>query len=308
MKVRTPLLGGLLLGVATTTLEAQERGARVPPCEAARDEAPMGADRDADGLSDACELGLARAFAPVLMVRAAGRNWDTSVRPARPGGGYLHAVQRAGATVRVAYLPAYFRDCGWRGAKCWLPGVDCSPHDGDSELMIVEVSRDTTTGVWSPRAVFLSAHCFAGSTKGCRWYRGGELERFAWEGAVPVVWVAEGRQANDPDRRACERGHYGLDTCGRHEARYRFPIDAARNIGSASHPEPATGCIPGGALGSAMVDPAAEECPWRPGAVFRGWQPGASDGVTGYRKHLDLVAEFGHVGDPSANPPLPRRR
>lgn len=110
MKVRTPLLGGLLLGVATTTLEAQERGARVPPCEAARDEAHMGADRDADGLSDACELGLARAFAPVLMVRAAGCNWDTSVRPARPGGGYLHAVQRAGATVRVAYLPAYFRD------------------------------------------------------------------------------------------------------------------------------------------------------------------------------------------------------
>lgn len=280
--------------------EAQDRGARAPSCDTARGDAPATADRDADGLSDGCELELARAFAPVLVVRAAGCNLDESVLPARLGGGYLHAVQRAGASVRVAYLPAYFRDCGWRGAKCWLPRVDCSPHDGDSELIVVEASLDTTTGAWHPRAVFLSAHCFTGSAQGCRWYVGEELERFAWEGAAPVVWVAEGRHANYPDRRACDRGHYGLDTCDRHDARVRFPVASERNIGSASRPRHPAGCIPRRALESAMVDPSAEECVWRPGARFRGWQPDAGEGVTGYRRYLDEVAEFGILEGPTS--------
>src|SRR5262245_52775730 len=70
---------------------------------------PPGVDSDADGLSDDCELALARAFAPELRVSMRGCNWDTSVQPARPGGEYYFAAQPLDNTsVRLAYLPAYY--------------------------------------------------------------------------------------------------------------------------------------------------------------------------------------------------------
>jgi len=76
-------------------------------------------DADADGLGDACELALARAFAPTLIVRSGGCNWDADAE--RLAGGYFHAVQPVDSLVRIVYMPAYFRDCGWAGAKCLLP-------------------------------------------------------------------------------------------------------------------------------------------------------------------------------------------
>lgn len=54
-------------------------------------------DQDGDSLSDVCELMLAQYFAPLLMIAPGGCNWDDSVEPARLGGGYLFAVQSAGA-------------------------------------------------------------------------------------------------------------------------------------------------------------------------------------------------------------------
>jgi hypothetical protein len=75
-------------------------------------------DDDADGLDDGCELAVASAFAPLLVVHPAGCNWDAGAVPPRLGGGYLFAVGRDGDGIRIAYLPAYFRDCGWSGAKC----------------------------------------------------------------------------------------------------------------------------------------------------------------------------------------------
>jgi hypothetical protein len=267
--------------------DARQATVALPACAV-----PVAADSDADGLGDLCELELARTFAPVLSVRLAGCNIDDEADPPRLGGGYFFAVQPGAAgAVRIAYMPAYFEDCGWRGAKCLIPLVNCAPHPGDSELIVVEAAAADQTGEWHATAVFLSAHCFGRSMGSCRWYRGRELARLEWSGAAPVVWVAEGRHANYPSRRACDRGHGFIDTCDRHETRYAFPIRSDGNIGSRSFPAEPGGCHAAESLGSSRVAPGAVECLWRSDAPFRGWQA-RGPGVTSYERYLREIVGF----------------
>lgn len=255
-------------------------------------------DMDADGLDDRCELALARSFAPLLVVREGGCSWDESVAPARLGGGYLFAAQpHRPDAVRIAYLPAYFRDCGWSGPKCLLPWVGCDPHAGDSEILIVDVVA-VGERQWRTEAVFLSAHCFGRSGGDCRWYGAGELETFDWVdeqvAGAPVVWVAEGRNANYPSRSACDRGHHRIDTCDHHQLRYRFPIVSERqNIGSRSNPVEGTGCVGASRLDRriAPAQPEAVECFWSEDAPFRGWT-GVGAGATPYARYLREIAGF----------------
>ena len=274
-----------LLGVISVALvmagpaSAQVDSLTIPECAEA-----TAFDADGDGISDACELALALTFAPHLRVRPGGCNWNSELDAPRLGGGYLFGVQAVDARVRLAYLPAYFMDCGWSGPKCWLPGVDCSPHAGDSEFIVVELSQDASAR-YSVSGVFLSAHCFGRSGDSCRWYRAAELRRFQWIGPSVLIWVAEGRNANYPSRSACDQGHYAIDTCDRNDADYVFPVLADRNIGSRIRPIGGNGCV-------AAPPPNAElvECLWAEGP-FRGWQLGAA-GVTGYARYLLEVAEF----------------
>jgi hypothetical protein len=248
-------------------------------------------DADGDGLSDRCEYALAWTFAPLLFVRAGGCNWITESDPPRLGGGYLHAVSPAAGGIRVAYLPAYFVDCGWRDRRCLLPFVNCAPHEGDSEIIVVELAPAVDSGAWTVSGVFLSAHCFGRGSRACRWYRGEALDRFRWHGAAPVIWVAEGRNANYPSWQACNAGHRTMDTCARHDTSYRFPVWFGGNIGSRTVPIGSHGCLRGGDLPSGGADPAHIECLWDPGAAFRGWQS-AGRGVTPYERYLREVAGF----------------
>lgn len=100
-------------------------------------------DPDRDGTDEGCELALARAFAPRFIVSDGACNWDDSVGPGRLGGEYYFAAQRARGpgSVRIAYLPAYYLDCGWSGPKCWLWPRHCAAHTGDSEAVVVEAVR-----------------------------------------------------------------------------------------------------------------------------------------------------------------------
>ncbi len=257
-------------------------------------------DVDRDGLEDRCELALAKAFAPVMITAEGGCNWDGEVSPARLRGAYLYAVQSVEDVYRIAYLPAYFRDCGWRGAKCWLPWVDCAPHAGDSEAIVVELVYGAQEDRWRTTGVFLSAHCFGRHGGGCRWYRGEGLEAFAWaEGrryGAPEVWVAEGRHANYPSRQACDRGHFGLDTCDRNEAHYRFPVHSSgQDLGSRAWPIGGDGCLAAEALPAAGrgTVPGTVECFWRLERAFGGWQgEEAGSGATAYACYLMEVAGF----------------
>lgn len=247
-------------------------------------------DDDRDGLSDDCEYALARTFAPILAVRSGGCNWDAAA--SRPGGGYLYIVQPVSKErdlVRLGFMPAYFHDCGWRGAKCWLPTVDCSSHVGDSEIIVVEVQPESPTH-WRATGLFLSAHCFGRSGGSCRWYRARELEAFDWLDSAPVVWVSEGRNANYPSWQSCDSGHYSLDTCDHHDVMVRFPIGRARNLGSAAVPAFPEGCISGAEIGNQAVGPAAIECFFDADMPFRGWQ-GNGRGATSYARYLSEIVD-----------------
>ncbi len=248
-----------------------------------------GVDRDGDQLSDACELALARAFAPLLRVAAGACNRDGEHTDQRLAGEYLYGVQPVdGDTVRVVYLPAYHRDCGWSGRKCSLGIMDCRGHTGDSEVIALSVLPEGER--WHTTAVYLSAHCFGRASTRCRWYVADELDGFEWAGTprgAPVVWVAEGKNANYPSRAACDAGHWLFDTCDRNEVRLRYPVDPARNIGSAEHPLGASGCVTRGDL--ARRDPADTtapvECVWSD-VPFAGWQRPVQDPATPYVRYL----------------------
>jgi hypothetical protein len=243
-------------------------------------------DHDVDGVDDECELALATAFAPELVVDPRDCSWDVSIESTRLGGGYLFAAESApeGRAIRIAYMPAYYRDCGWEGVRCVGRGPECAAHTGDSELIVVQV-RYHPSARWAADAVFLSAHCFGRSDGRCRWYRGDELRHFAWVGGVlrsgPRIWVARGKHANYPSRRECDTGHWYYDSCDRNSVAYRFPIvSSAQNVGSRHQPLPPgdasnpAGCftaerVP---LRSTGIDAGTRECFWDPAAAFRGWQ------------------------------------
>lgn len=253
-------------------------------------------DADEDGLSDACESALAEAFAPQLMFQGTRCTLPSAGTGDRLAGGYFHAAQPVRGAVRLVYLPAYYRDCGWSGFKCVF--VDCSGHAGDSETIAVDVRR-LETGEWAAESIFLSAHCEGDPDGDCRWYSGDDLEQFEWvndiDRGAPVVWVSDGRHANYPTRAACERGHWWLDTCDAAAAPYRFPVSPERNIGSRARPlvnegQPA-GCVRGRFVepdDPLIVDPESLECFWDASARFGGWQ-GARREAAAYGSYLDYL-------------------
>jgi hypothetical protein len=250
-----------------------------------------GADADGDGLSDACELVLLERFAPTLVVSARACNWDA--KAGRLGGGYFVAAEPIAGGVRLAYLPAYFLDCGWSGAKCLLRlRGGCNPHAGDSEVIFIDLLGSPSHGEWKAHRVFLSAHCFGHSDGRCRWFDVGEFE---WTGESARVWVAEGKNANYPSKSACDSGHWNFDTCDRNGHEVRFPVELpSQNIGSASHPFPdrsrGSDCVEASEIVGAP-QMGGTECVWTDSA-FRGWAGPGVAGATGYAKYLKLVAGF----------------
>jgi hypothetical protein len=271
-------------------------------CRAAED------DRDADGVDDECELALARAFAPELVVDPRDCSWDGAARPPRLGAGYVFAVEttRDARAIRIAFLPAYYRDCGWQGLPCITRGRGCSAHDGDSEIIVVEAHYDSAAVRWVTDAIFLSAHCFGRSAGRCRWYSGASLPHFTWtrgiQRAAPRIWVARGKHANYPSSRECDTGHWYYDSCDGNSVAYRFPIQSSsQNIGSRRRPLPRRdaavpeGCINAAQLPlrSSAIELGTHECFWDRVMPFRGWQHNrGADASTSYSRVLGFAAGF----------------
>ena len=247
-----------------------------------------GSDTDRDGISDACELSTAQTFAPWLVQSSRSCSWDVSVTPARVGGEYLFGVERNGADgMRIVYLPAYYTDCGWTGAKCSLHLTNCDPHEGDSETIVVDL-RENADG-WRVERVFLSAHCFGRSQGDCRWF---DADAFSWRAAAPVIWVAEGKHANYPSAKQCDRGHFYFDTCDGNDTVVHYPVLSGRqNIGSAAVPFGRNGCIDGThtGLASTLPEAAVEECFWSE-RRFTGWHAAPDASSTPYVRYLRDIA------------------
>ena len=269
-----------------------------PACEAAA----KAADSDADGVTDACELSLARGWAPWLLADPADCAWTGGSSERRLAGGYFFAAEALsvdGGAIRIAYLPAYFRDCGWRGIQRVLRLGRANAHAGDSELIIIDVVRGADAS-WRPSAVFLSAHCGGRSGGRCRWFQGSGLGGFHWRGRSnevrPDVWVARDKHANYPSRRACESGHWLQETCASQPVAYRFPIRShAQNIGSRRVPAfGGMGCVDGGALPipAAGVLPESSECFWDSRRRFTGWQGAGEGSADAYAEILERFARM----------------
>ena len=269
-----------------------------PACEDARD----ASDSDGDGLTDACELALAQAWAPRLLADPADCSWTGESAARRLAGGYFFAVtplSMDGRGARIAYLPAYLHDCGWRGMQRLLRFGRTNAHAGDSELIVIDAARGADA-VWRVSGVFLSAHCGGRSGGRCRWFRGSALADFRWAGRPgdlgADIWVARDKHANYPSRNACESGHWLQERCASKPIAYRFPIRShAQNIGSRHAPALAgAGCVDGAALpvpaaGALCVN---TECFWDPRRPFAGWQGAGKSSADAYSVILERFARM----------------
>ncbi len=262
-------------------------------------------DPDGDTMDNRCEDALAAAFAPGL--RAAGDcNYDPGV--GRQGGEYYYGVQpywyRSSESAplepraRLAYLPAYYWDCGspTEGGQPFGDG-----HDGDSEFFIVDVQFNDTTRHWVTQRIFLSAHCGTVTGQHCMWYPDptsttvtptGTAQPFSWiDGTVrgpPIIWVAEGKHSNYSTREDCDSGGAaGSDTCHQNDRFYRFPVRfTLQNIWSRAIPQQA--CVGASLWGSTRVASGTTECFWTR-RTFYGWQGLYLVGSTAYS---DILAQY----------------
>jgi hypothetical protein len=204
-------------------------GPNVVPNGCFRDLNPGLADADLDWLADHCELELARAFAPGLQLS------DNC------GDGEPHWAAKyfnSRGIVRLAFMPAYYLDCGYAG------------HIGDAELIVVEVTFNYSTQHWEFRRMWLSAHhdaAFYGLQWGqdrSQWVErsgtrfGGGNQFFTPPRYLghPIVAVATGKHANYSSPSKCENAVQNIvgiyaDSCYNGPS-FRFPIVPSRNVGS----------------------------------------------------------------------------
>jgi hypothetical protein len=144
---------------------------------------PFITDNDHDWLDDECEYQLAKAFAPALAMNpidgcAGGEPyWAAKWFSNKPFG--------SGEFVRIAYMPAYYRDCGLDG------------HDGDSEFLMVGIEFNAGTRHWQLREAFLSAHYHTANEHSI--YTNDPTSLTYPSGrprSYPLVWIAKGKHAD----------------------------------------------------------------------------------------------------------------
>jgi hypothetical protein len=183
-------------------------------------------DVDLDWIADYCELELAKAFAPLL-------HFWTGLDGARepcPGGEPAWAVKyfNLSQVVRIAYMPAYYDDCG-RPQLGFGAG-----HAGDSELIMVEAIFNSATQHWEFNQMWLSAHD-GELTDRSAWVRPDEARFSLRRLGHPGVWVSYRKHANYKSSETCNKTEYFDDLCVNPFLvgdQVRFPVKPHRNVGS----------------------------------------------------------------------------
>jgi hypothetical protein len=225
-------------------------------------------DRDADGLDDRCELRLAQAFAPML--RFSDPGYERC-----PGGEAYWAAKYfdesgfgTGEFVRIAYLMAYYNDCGKLG------------HLGDTELIQLTVAFAPWKH-WVLINSWLSAHATVGGNLGnslagplgsnsSSWGRTFEYPSKRMY-SFPRVWISMNKHANYRTKGACDNGgaFLGLfESCRSARDQGRFRVWSDNNIGNGHR-------ILKDCVASLKNSLSPKECLWT-GADFAGWQTGTS--------------------------------
>ncbi len=258
-------------GGGGSTFVANNVGLTIEQCQA-------GTDSDGDGLTDACELTVARAFAPWMRVHPS----DDITRDE-----YYAVTPSTGNRILVFYAFGYHRD---HGRVC--SHAICTAHNGDSEFVIVEVAAQSDP-TWYMTEVFLSAHLGEG-------WGADHSDRFdateldSYRGA-PIVWVAKNKHANYKSKAACEGGGLGwgiAEHCGSNELAF-FRVYADGNLGQSENDNPGAGLrMLTNCVGSrSRPNLPRTECYWIAGRRFYGWQSRREDNGSG--AYYDKLAQFG---------------
>ncbi|HYJ79341.1 MAG TPA: hypothetical protein VEW03_07060 [Longimicrobiaceae bacterium] len=223
-------------------------------CFRSRNPGVASADQDLDWLHDSCELELARAFAP---------SWKMSRKDdCLDGEPYWAAKYFATSEhVRIAYMPAYYRDCG--------PTFLDFNHDGDSEFVMVQVRYDASVQHWVFDGMFISAH-YGTANDHSQWVYPSQAQ-FTWRaGTHPTVWVSIDKHGNYRSKEYCNSWDL-LTVVGIHDQcdwswldPLRFPVDPSHNVGS-SHVHLRD------AVTAEKIFSSRVEHIWT-GTQFRGWQ------------------------------------
>ncbi len=228
------------------------------------------ADADHDFLADHCEYELARAFSPSLRMDPG----DVFCGRGEP---HWAAKYFLDGNVRIAYMPAYYDDCGGAGVPDW---ADYS-HHGDSEFIMVEVAYSAQSARWEFRNMFLTAHWGKSMWDQSEWVT--TEADFAIRALThPVVWVAKWKHANYKSRWSCDNFQ---DDCSSFPVRLRLPVLPTRNVGS-MHNSP-YGCATSTLW---FAGSGRTECFYTE-KTFHGWYPGGSGSeVTPYHRFLVSAA------------------
>lgn len=140
-------------------------------------------DADQDGLHNTCEFAIARAFAPLLAF-----DDDELCSAGEP---HWAAKKFDNGAVRIAYMPAYYDDCGY------YYNSRNDAHRGDSEMITVQVHYSSDTGHWRLTYMWTSAHYgMPGSRDASRWSSWLDVDFPVRSRAFPRVWVARDKHAN----------------------------------------------------------------------------------------------------------------
>ena len=188
------------------------------------------ADIDQDFLDDDCEYELALAFRPQLVLM--NNDCDTRRQP------YFAARRKVsndwGEVILIFYAISYVYDCGPPFA---CPGVYpfCDPHPGDSEWIILEVGRySSSTRPWALKYATLSAHWRTDNDQTAG-YEASDLEdAYGSPGfGAPRIWVAEDKHANYRSQIVCNSSGFGnFDNCDAPNALYQtLEVSSGFNLG-----------------------------------------------------------------------------
>lgn len=209
-------------------------GASVLPstCFANLASAPI-IDSDLDFLADHCETELAKGFAPTM-------KFDPGDANCTAGEPLYGAKYFLNGRVRLAYLPAYYEDCGFVDDVS-IGGIGfpqgSTAHHGDNEFIMIEVEFDASKQRWVMRHMFLSAHYLNGTyflvypADRSEWVKAQDAQWGFKQLGNPVVWVALSKHGSYKSKSTCDTAQ---DDCSSFPTIVRFPILTGRNVGSRS--------------------------------------------------------------------------
>jgi hypothetical protein len=242
-------------------------------------------DTDGDQLSDFCEKNLALAFAPYLKYT---RSDDIGREPK-----WVAMWLKSGTNVRIAYLLSYYNDWGPVTMACNTNILDlinrelCSGHNGDSEIIALNVSYNPATQRWVLDSAFYSAHgLYHKYLKTAKGYPA--MEYYSVQGGAPYSYVSYQKHANYRSFADCDKAEFlgGIivqDICDP-QAVVRVDAGGQLNLGSRAHQ--LLNCTTSG--NPIYAGSGRSECYWTDTQKFNGWHKG-SPSATPYSPLLSTL-------------------